>query len=1166
MTKTAVQLDDKFTQDDGRVYITSMQALVRLPMVQRRRDLAAGLNTAGYISGYRGSPLGTYDAALWAAGKLLKEHHIVFVPGVNEELAAASIRGAQEMEWFEGPKYDGVFSIWYGKGLGVDRAIEALKMANFEGASKHGGVLVVCGDDHGGKSSATAHQSEQALISAMIPILYPANTQEILDYGIYGWALSRYSGTWVGLKATNDTLEVTASVYADPHRVTIITPTDFELPPGGLNLRRNDFPLPQEDRLVNRRLPAVQAFVRANGIDRVVIDGARRELGIVTAGKVYLDVCQALRDLALDEVRAAALGIRLYKIGLTWPIEPQGLTAFARGHREILVVEEKREVMEEQIARILYPLDTNERPAIVGKRDESGRVLLPANGDLNAALVREAIAARLHALGLADAALDERMARIKAGYEKGISAATGTNVIRTAYFCSGCPHNTSTRVPEGSLAFQGVGCHALAAYFMPDRPHAWTVQMGGEGAIWLGLAPFTSVNHTFQNLGDGTYFHSGILAVRASVAAKRNITYKLLYNDAIAMTGGQPLEGEMSVLMLAQQLYWEGVKPIVVVTDEPDKYPADTLWPAGTTIRHRDELDAVQKELREIKGVSALIYDQTCAAEKRRRRKRGKFPDPNKRVFINQDVCEGCGDCSVQSNCVSVQPLDTEFGRKRVIDQSSCNKDYSCLKGFCPSFITVEGGALRKADKPQGGDALAQALAKLPAAQAFVLQGEYDVLVTGIGGTGVTTVGAILGMAAHIEEKGCTIMDMTGMAQKGGAVLSHLRIADRPENIFSPRLGPGMADLIIGCDLVVTTSKDAMQTVHTGVTRAAVNSHLVPTAQFQANSKIDFGTEKIRKTIVDVVGADRTAFVDATTLSTRLLGDSIATNLFMVGFAAQLGWLPLSTDTIEQAIRLNGVSIEQNLRTFRWGRVAAHDPSAAEAAATSAAGLDLEPEHFSRTLDELIARRAKLLTNYQSTAYGKRYTDFVAEVRRREAEISPETALTEAVARNLAKLMAYKDEYEVARLHTDAAELTRLKAQFDGNYKIKLHLAPPLLARRDKNTGHPKKMEFGPWIFPMLGLLKRFKGLRGTPFDVFGYSRERRIERQLVADYKNVIRHLLRGLTVGNLPQAVEIANVPDDIRGYGHIKEANLKSAKAKEAKLLEAFNRRDAMRLAAE
>ncbi len=686
------------------------------------------------------------------------------------------------------------------------------------------------------------------------------------------------------------------------------------------------------------RLPASQAFARANGIDRVILDGARRELGIVTAGKVYLDVRQALSDLAIDETRASALGIRLYKIGLTWPIEPEGLMAFARGHRELLVVEEKREVMEEQIARILYPLAAIERPGIVGKKDEAGRALLPANGELNAALVREAIVARLHALGIADAALDERMTRIKAGYERGISAATGTNVIRTAYFCSGCPHNTSTRVPEGSLAFQGVGCHALAAYFMPDRPHAWTVQMGGEGALWLGLAPFTSVQHSFQNLGDGTYFHSGILAVRASVAAKRNITYKLLYNDAIAMTGGQPLEGEMSVLMLSQQLYWEGVKPITVVTDEPEKYPAGTAWPPGTTIRHRDELDAVQKEMREIKGTSAIIYDQTCAAEKRRRRKRGKFPDPQIRVFINQDVCEGCGDCSVQSNCVSVQPHDTEFGRKRIIDQSSCNKDYSCLKGFCPSFVTIEGGALRKADKPQAGDVLSEALAKLPAPQPFALQGEYDVLVTGIGGTGVLTVGAILGMAAHIEEKGCTIMDMTGMAQKGGAVLSHLRIADRPERIFSPRLGPGMADLIIGCDLVVTTSKDAMQTVHTGVTRAVVNSHLVPTAQFQANNKMDFGAERIRGTVTNVVGADRTAFVDATLLSTRLLGDLIATNLFMVGYAAQLGWLPLSVELIEQAIRLNGVSIDQSLRTFRWGRVSAHDPALAAAAAVSAAG------------------------------------------------------------------------------------------------------------------------------------------------------------------------------------------------------------------------------------
>jgi indolepyruvate ferredoxin oxidoreductase len=1152
MTKTAVQLDDKFIIDDGRLYLTSMQALVRLPMVQRRRDLAAGLNTGGYITGYRGSPIGTYDAALWAAQKLLNEHKITFVPGINEELAAASVRGSQQMEWFAGPKYDGVFAIWYGKGLGVDRGIEALKMANFEGAAKHGGVLVVVGDDHGGKSSATAHQSEQALESAMIPILYPSNTQEILDYGLYGWAMSRYSGAWVGLKGTNDTLEVTASVYAEGERVNIVTPTEFAMPPGGLNLRKNDFPLPQEDRAVNQRLPAAQAFVRANGLDKVIFDSPKRELGIVTAGKPYLDVRQALADLGIDETRAAALGIRLYKLALTWPVEPQGALEFAAGHKQVFVIEEKRAFIETQLASLYYGMDAGTRPSLVGKKGLDGSRLLPAAGDLNAAIVREAIYHRLTALGLADDDIHARMARIKNGYEKGV-AAVGSNVVRTAYFCSGCPHNSSTKLPEGSVGFQGVGCHALVSYFMPDRPHAWTAQMGAEGAMWIGLAPFVDgVEHIFQNLGDGTYFHSGILAVRASVAAKRNVTYKLLYNDAIAMTGGQPLEGEMSVLQLSQQLFWEGVKPVIVVTDEPEKYP-NVTWPEGTTVHHRDELDAVQKRLREVKGVSAIIYDQTCASEKRRRRKRGTFPDPNKRVVINPDVCEGCGDCSTKSNCVSVQPLETEYGRKRVIDQSSCNKDFSCLNGFCPSFITIEGGALRKAEKSAGGDVLSEALARIPVAVPTRFDRAYDTLITGIGGTGVLTVGAILGMAAHIEGKGATIMDMTGMAQKGGAVLSHLRIGAKPENIFSPRLGAGMADLILGCDLVVTTGKETMQAVTTNHTKALVNSYVVPTAQFQANAKIDFSSLRLRKSITDVVGEGHAHYVDATTLATRILGDSIATNLFMVGYAAQLGLLPLAVETVEQAIRLNGISVEANLRTFRWGRVAAAEPATAEAVAAKAAPSGAEP--LSTSLEQVIASREARLSAYQNAAWAARYRNVVAKVQGVETALSAGTALTEAVARNLAKLMSYKDEYEVARLHASGAQAARIAAQFDGNFKMKFHLAPPLISRKDPSTGRPRKIEFGGWLLPAFNILQKGKVLRGTLFDIFGYSAERKAERRLIEDYLATLDILLAKLTVVNLPLAVEIAQIPDEIKGYGYIKETNMTKAAEKLASLLKQF-----------
>ena len=1155
MTKTAIQLDDKYLHEDGRLYLTSMQALVRLPIVQHRRDKAAGLNTAGFITGYRGSPIGTYDAALWAAGRLLDEHDITFLPGVNEELAAASIRGSQQMEWFSGPKYDGVFGLWYGKGLGVDRATEALKMGNFEGAAKHGGVLVVVGDDHAGKSSATCHQSEQALESAAIPILYPSNTQEILEFGLYGWAMSRYSGAWVALKATNDTLEVTASVRAESGRAKIILPNDadFKIPASGLNLRRNDFPGPQEDRAINMRPAAAQAFARANGLDRVIMDSPRRELGIITTGKPYLDVRQALNDLGIDDVRAAEMGVRLYKLGMSWPVDPVGATAFARGHRQVLVIEEKRAFIETQLSRIFFNMDHG-RPSLVGKQDEAGRALLPAAGDLNAAIIREVLFTRLKTLGLADADLEERMARIRAGYEKGTNTAP-SNVVRTAYFCSGCPHNTSTRVPEGSVAFQGVGCHALAAYFMPDRPHAWTGQMGSEGAIWIGLSPFIDgVNHVFQNLGDGTYFHSGILAIRAAVAAKRNMTYKLLYNDAIAMTGGQPLEGELSVLQLAQQLFWEGVKPVIVVSDEPDKYPAVT-WPEGTSVHHRSELEKIQKELREKSGVSAIIYDQTCASEKRRRRKRGKFPDPNKRVFINEDVCEGCGDCSVQSNCMSVQPLETEFGRKRVIDQSSCNKDFSCLNGFCPSFITIEGGTLRKAETNSGTDVLSAALARIPVPVPVAMDSNYDVLITGIGGTGVLTVSAVLGMAAHIEGKGVTIMDMTGMAQKGGAVLSHLRIGRAPEEIFSPRLGPGMANLILGCDLVVTSGKEVLQTAHAGKTRAIVNSHMVPTAQFQANANINLDNQRLLKIIDDVIGFDHARFVDATTLATSILGDSIATNMFMVGFAVQSGLLPVSIDSIENAIRLNGISVDANLHTFAWGRVAAAEPATAEAVARKV--MTATQDDFSKSLDEIITTRVKLLTDYQNSAWAEAYRSVVERVRTTEAVLSADTKLSEAVAYNLSKLMTYKDEYEVARLHTSAAQRARVEAAFDGDFRMKFHLAPPLLARRDPVNGLPQKIVFGSWMLPLFKLLRRGKALRATVFDVFGYTTERRTERRLIEEYKEMILGLLPRLTENNLATAVELARLPEDIRGFGHIKAANVAKVETRKRELISQIDR---------
>ena len=938
MSKRSVALDDKYTQSDGDVYMSSIQALVRLPLMQRQRDVAAGLNTAGFITGYRGSPIGTYDFALWAARKHLEANQIKFLPAVNEELAAAAIKGTQWLDRYPKKNRDGIFALWYGKHLGVERACEALKIGNYDGSDKHGGVLVVGADDIGGKSSITAAESDHVFIAGMLPVLSPADTQEYLDFGLYGWALSRYSGLWVGFKAVTDTIELTRTVDVALDRVRIVLPADFEMPPGGLNSRAGDFfPLPMERRLIDFKLPAAKAFARANNLDRVVFDGERRALGIVTTGKAYLDVREALRELGIDEARARMLGIRLYKVGMVWPLETDSARAFGRGHQELLVIEEKRPVIEEQLTHAFYHEPAAQRPRITGKTDELGNTLKPAHGELSVNLAVDIIARRIEALGLADAALQERVAAIRRGRANIIQLPT-TNLIRTAYFCSGCPHNTSTRTIEGSMAFTGVGCYGLVPMVMPDRKTEWAAQMGAEGTLWVGLQSFMDVPHAFQNLGDGTYFHSGILAVRQAVAAKVNITYKLLYNDAVAMTGGQPIDGKLSVEDVANQLYWEGVRPVVVVTDEPDKYPATTRWPEGTTVRHRKDLELVQKDLQQVKGVSALIYDQTCAAEKRRRRKRGTFPNPQKRVFINQEVCEGCGDCNKKSNCVSVVPLDTEFGRKRKIDQSSCNKDYSCLEGFCPSFVSVLGGGPRKGEAAKAPDELASIFSGLPAPKTLPLDEVYNVLITGIGGTGVLTVGAILGMAAHLDGKSCSVMDITGMAQKGGAVITHLRFGASRDKLFATRLWQQSADLVIGCDLVVTTGQATLDLVRSDSARILVNSDVVPTAQFQANQAMDLSQEKLLGVLRKVVAAERLSAIAATSAAVRLMGDSIATNVFMLGYALQKGCMPIALGAVEQAISLNGVAIEQNLHALNWGRLAAHDPQRFAVAAGTGCG------------------------------------------------------------------------------------------------------------------------------------------------------------------------------------------------------------------------------------
>ncbi|MFC3108467.1 indolepyruvate ferredoxin oxidoreductase family protein [Undibacterium arcticum] len=1165
-----ISLDDKYTLERGRAFITGTQALIRLPMLQRERDLAAGLNTAGYITGYRGSPLTSVDSTALKAKKHLDAHHVKFHPGINEDLAATAVWGTQQADLFPDAKYDGVFAMWYGKGPGIDRCGDVFKHANMAGSAKHGGVLVLAGDDHAAKSSTTAHQSEHILKACGIPVLYPSSVQEFIDYGLHAWAISRYTGLWVSMKCVTDIVESGASVDFDPDRVKIVLPQDFELPPGGLNIRWPDGVLEQEARMNNFKWYAALAYVRANKLNKIIWDSPKARIGIITAGKSYLDTRQALADLGIDENVARDIGIRLYKIGMTWPLEADGVQEFARGLEEILVVEEKRQILEYQVKEELYNLKDHERPRVVGKFDDTGEWdrnhrtghgdwLLPATYELNPAQIARAIATRISkyfAGHPVEQRVKERIAYLEAKEAVlKVSTKPDPKTDRIPHFCSGCPHNTSTKVPEGSRALAGIGCHYMVLWM--DRETSTFTHMGAEGVTWVGHAPFTNEKHVFTNLGDGTYFHSGVLAIRAAVSAKVNITYKILYNDAVAMTGGQVVDGPLDPARLSRQIAAEGVTPIIVVTDDPDKYPADYDWAPGVTVRHRSELEAVQLELREIAGVSAMIYDQTCASEKRRRRKKNEYPDPAKRAVINEAVCEGCGDCSVQSNCLSVEPLETEFGRKRQINQSSCNKDFSCVTGFCPSFVTVEGGKLKKPKAPatpspmQGEGRDGGSVVDLPTPIIPSTEQPFGILVTGIGGTGVVTVGQILAMAAHVEGKGCSVLDMSGLAQKGGPVMSHVRLADRQEDIHSTRVGTGATDLVIGCDLIVSSSRDALSRMGEGRTYAAINSTGAPTAAFVRDPNWQFPGASAQSEIVAACGADHVDFIDAGKIATALMGDNIATNMFMLGYSWQKGWVPLSEAAILKAIDLNGVSIDFNKKAFAWGRAAAHDLAAITKLATPKQVIELKR---APSLDDIVAKRVEFLTGYQNAAYAQQYRDFVEQVRTAESQLAGNVKslrLTEAVARYYYKLMAYKDEYEVARLYTDGKFRDKIANMFEGDYKINFHLAPPLLAKRDAK-GHLIKQQFGPWMMKAFGVLARFRFLRGSALDIFGYTEERKTERALIAEYRDTVSRLLATLSQDNLAQAVAIASIPEDIRGYGHVKERHLKAAKEKEAALL--------------
>ncbi|MFT4874990.1 indolepyruvate ferredoxin oxidoreductase family protein [Congregibacter sp.] len=1129
---TDISLDDKYALDIDRAYMTGIEALVRLPMLQHQRDQQRGLNTAAFISGYRGSPLGGLDQAFWKAQRWLEPHNVHFQPGINEELAATAVWGSQQTNLFSGARYDGVFGMWYGKGPGVDRSMDVFKHANAAGTSKFGGVLAVAGDDHACKSSTLPHQSEHDFIAASIPVLSPSNVQEVLDLGVYGWELSRYSGCWVALKAITENMDSAISADLDASRIQVVIPEGFELPEGGVHARWPDQPMEQEARLNRYKIYAAREFARVNGLNKVVLDSPKARLGIITSGKAYLDVMQALEDMGISAAVAAEIGLRVYKVGMPWPLEPQATHDFADGLEEILVVEEKRSIIEDQLTGQLYNYPVAARPKVIGEFDERGNELLSNLGELTPAKVAVAIASRIRRF-FASEVMEQRIRWIES---KELSLARPADVAeRVPHFCSGCPHNRSTQLPEGSRALGGIGCHYMATW-MPDRPTLTFTQMGGEGATWIGQAPFTDTKHVFQNLGDGTYFHSGILAVRAAVASGVNITYKILYNDAVAMTGGQPIDGSLSIPDLLRQLQGEGVRRIALVSDEPGQWRGHVPVIGGLSIHHRDEMDALQRDFREISGATVIVYQQTCAAEMRRRRKKGITEDPAKRLFINDAVCEGCGDCSVKSNCLSIVPKETELGRKRQIDQSACNKDYSCNRGFCPSFVTVTGGGLRK---PRRVETAQMVFDPLPEPQLPDLsERPWNTVVTGVGGTGVLTITSLVAMAAHLEGKGCATMNQTGLAQKFGAVVSHVRVAKVQDDIMAVRIPAGEADLLLGCDLVVTTTYEAMAKAAHGRTHAVVNDAEVPTASFILNPDARFPTSTMKQRVLEEVGDSDCHFLDSSRIATTLMGDSIASNLFLLGYAWQRGLVPVSAAALERAIELNAVAVDFNKQAFLYGRRYANRPDQV---------LALLPESVAIAqlgTAELIEDRAARLVDYQDTRYAKRYRDTIAAVQAADPRPEDSASLTATAAKSLYKLMAYKDEYEVARLYSAPEFLAKIEAKFEGDYSLSFNLAPPLWSKRDPHSGELQKTEFGPWMLTAFRVLAPLRRLRGTALDLFGYTAERRGERQDIADYEGLLGALCERMevatTLTEYALMQELLALPQQLRGFGHVKDRN--------------------------
>lgn len=1116
MPATEITLADKYSLAGGHALLGGRQALVRLPIVQRALDRRAGLNTAGFISGYRGSPLGGYDMELWKAAATLKANDIVFEPGLNEDLAMTALAGTQQLNFIPGAKVDGVFGLWYGKGPGVDRSGDAIKHANLQGTAPAGGILLIFGDDHAGKSSTTAHQSDLTLASWEVPVLYPSSVAELLQMGLAGIAMSRYSGLVVALKLVNETAEATSIVDLD--RLPDFTNPELPLPEGGIHIRPEMHAVQQRDvRIIRYKLPRAHAFARANVLDRITFGSATARFVIATAGKAYADTIAALELLGIDEALAHALGIAVYKIGLLFPLEPLALREATAHATEVLFVEEKRPHAEVQAKALFY--GQPRQPRVSGKSTPEGVTLLLADMPLDATTVAAAIAARL-AVNFPD--LETRLPALAASIDRirnqqARQLPTAKSILRRPEFCPGCPHNTSTRVPEGSFGATGIGCHSMVI-FHPERKPVPMLQMGAEGANWIGLAPFTTTQHIFQNLGDGTYSHSGSLAIRAAVQARVNITYKILFNDAVAMTGGQPVEGQLTVSRIVNQVRAEGVSRVVVLSEQPERFAVAEPLPTGTELRHRDHLDEVQETLRNERGVTVLIYDQTCAAEKRRRRKTQRYPDPDRRLFINELVCEGCGDCSTQSNCVAIQPLESELGRKRKIDQSACNKDFSCVKGFCPSFVSVEGARPKRSPTID-----LSAAADLPQPSVPPIGDGFDMVIAGVGGTGVVTVGALLGMAARIEGLGAQLFDMTGLSQKGGQVFGHVRLRPDPAAIAPARVGAGQANLVFACDLIAGVQAEVLDTVAAGKTLVVANSDMSATAEFQSHRDFTVSQTVLVDRLRDKSGSDP-QLIAAASLSKELLGDSISANVLMLGYAWQLGAIPLSLRSIERAIELNGTAVQANLKAFAAGRLATIRQ------ASSAA----EPV----TLDGFIERRAHDLRKYWNEQYALRYLELASAARRAAASLAGGEAFVWAVVRGAYKLMAYKDEYEVARLYSDGRFRAALAREFEGVGALKFHLAPPLLSRMDPRTGRPRKISVGSWILPVFTMLSRLKVLRETVLDPFGWTAERKLERALRDAYLSSMQKHCVTLRADNLGAATALALAPLDVRGFGPVKQ----------------------------